>query len=148
MTPSTFARSVTALLLRSPLSGLLDRAVLLLSVPGRHTGRVYTLPVQYAVADGVVWVLPGHHERKTWWRNLETPAAVELTVRRRTVRGKGEAFLGWAEPDVVAQGLRVYLQRFPALAKRWGVGPDGPDHEVVSATVMVRVVLDDPAALG
>ena len=137
-------RRVTTALLRSPLRGLLDRSVLLLTVTGRRSGRTVTLPVQYAVADGVVWVLPGHPERKTWWRNLEQPAPVDLELRGRHVPGKGEALHGERDAGAVREGLSAYLRRFPALARRWRVGAAGPDAALVARTVIVRVVPDGP----
>jgi len=137
-------RRATTVLLRSPLRRVLDGTVLLITVTGRRTGHPYTLPVQYAVGDGVVWLLPGHPERKTWWRNLEQPAPVDLDLAGRLVHGKGEALRGTTEPELVAQGLRAYLRRFPSLGPRWRVGPEGPAPDLVASTVIVRVVPDLP----
>lgn len=137
-------RRATAALLHSPLHGLLDRSVLLITVTGRRTGRPYTLPVQYAVEDRVLWVLPGHPERKTWWRNLERSAPVDLELRGRVVHAKAQLFRGTTDPAAVEQGLQAYLRRFPALRRRWGE----PDAARVAATVLVRVTPDDPSALA
>ncbi len=52
-----------------------------LAVRGRTTGTVYRFPVQYAVDDLGLVVMPGHAESKTWWRNLtDGPTDVEVLL--------------------------------------------------------------------
>lgn len=50
---------VVARILHSPVSGLVDGALLLLRIRGRHSGREMAFPVQYAVGKDAVWALPG-----------------------------------------------------------------------------------------
>ncbi|WP_409329934.1 hypothetical protein [Trujillonella humicola] len=59
--------------LRSPLGRRAGRRLAVLRYTGRRTGRPHELVVHYARADGVVWVLVGAAERKTWWRNSPSP---------------------------------------------------------------------------
>ena len=61
-----------------------------LAVRGRRTGRVVRFPVQYAVDGDDLVVVPGHADRKSWWRNLRGEGAA---VR---VRLRGEDRTGWA----------------------------------------------------
>jgi hypothetical protein len=72
---------VARLLLRSPLHGLIDSAVLLLHVTGRKTGRRYDIPVGYAaLEDRLILVTVAR-----WRVNLRGGADVEVTkhgVRR------------------------------------------------------------------
>ena len=71
---------VVRLLLRSPLHGPLDSAVLLLHVTGRKSGRRYVIPVNYVDIGGrltVVTIAP-------WRVNLRGGADVEVTLRGRT----------------------------------------------------------------
>ena len=75
--PSPHNRVVIAVL-GSPLRGLLDRSVVGLRVRGRVTGEVHTLPVMYAEDEAGLVVVPGHPERKRWWRNLREPGEVSL----------------------------------------------------------------------
>lgn len=82
-----------------------------LRVRGRHTGATYELPVQYARDDAGLVVMPGHSELKTWWRNLETRAEVEVLV-------DGGWRRGWAwvlRPGDRGYGIarRAYRERWP-----------------------------------
>jgi deazaflavin-dependent oxidoreductase (nitroreductase family) len=57
----------------------IDRRLIGLAVTGRRTGRVLRFPVQYADHGDALVVLPGHPEKKVWWRNL-TGAETRLEV--------------------------------------------------------------------
>jgi CAAX protease family protein len=141
----TARRSMTWLL-RSPFSGLLDESVMLLTVQGRRTGTEYTLPVQYMEEGGTIWVFPGHHERKTWWRNLLDSSSVRLRLRGHQFDAVAQAFLGRANPSVAAEALAAYVRRFPAVGRRLGVlGKGGAIqaerlHEMAKSLVMVRIL--------
>lgn len=141
-------------LLRSPASGLLDGALLLLTVRGRRTGREYTFPVQYAEDGPALWVLPGRPDTKTWWRNLLEPARVGLHWRGQDLGGSARVLDGGREPWAVEAGLRAYLTRFPRTARRLGVddGHGGLDprllHDVAVRTVLVRIVPFDGRVVG
>lgn len=130
---------------RSPFGRLVDRGILLLTVFGRRTGRPYTFPVQYVQDAGVLWVLVGSSDEKTWWRNLSGGAPVEILLRRRTRKGIGEAFTHEEHPEVVDEGLRRYVERFPGTAKRLGLA--GDDREAAASArekqTIVRIRLED-----
>lgn len=100
-------------LLGSPLRAVLPRTLVGLGVTGRRTGVVHRFPVQAAVGHDRLVVLPGRHERKTWWRNLDEQPEVELlrggvwcTARARVVRPGDRRWLAAryeyaaARPDV------------------------------------------------
>ena len=90
-----------------------------LAVRGRRSGTVYRFPVQYAVDDSGLVVVPGHADRKTWWRNLtEGPTEVEVmldgswhpataTVLRHGDRGRSAA-------------VRTYGRRWPRVTVAHG----------------------------
>jgi hypothetical protein len=82
-----------ALLLRSPLHGVASRSLLLISVTGRRTGRVHTLPVMYReAADGVLTIGVAAPADKRWWRNLRGDgAAVRVRLRGRDRTGRAIA---------------------------------------------------------
>ena len=67
-------------LARTP-AGVADGGLVALGVTGERTGRVFRFPVEAAWwhPDRLV-VLPGHPERKTWWRNLEARPHVEVLL--------------------------------------------------------------------
>ena len=131
--------------LRSPFADLADAAVMLITVRGRRSGTDYTLPVQYAESDGVIWVFPAHHEGKTWWRNLADESPVALRLRGRDLAARAQAFSGGSAPAVVEEGLRVYLQRFRAFGRRsgtmtrQGAVDEQRLEEMARTSVMVRV---------
>ena len=106
-----------------------------LAVRGRKTGTVYRFPVQYAVDDWGLVVVPGHAEQKTWWRNLrDGPTEVEVlldgawhpataTVLRHGDRGRSAAVSTyrrrWPRTEVthhqpvVRVGVRQHQARTP-----------------------------------
>ena len=137
-------------LLRSPFSGLIDGSVMLITLRGRRTGTQYTLPVQYVEEGGTIWVFPGHHERKTWWRNLVGTSPVGLRFRGQDLAGTAEAFSGRDDPSVVEEGLADYVRRSPAVGRRFGVLDKGGAidgvrlRETAKSIVMVRIVPTEP----
>jgi membrane protease YdiL (CAAX protease family) len=145
------ANGVVGWLLRSSFSGLLERSLLLLDVHGRRTGRHYRLPVQYAQAGPVIWVLPAGHERKTWWRNLLQERPVGLWLCGQQLSGRAWAVNGATDVTLALEGLRAYLRRFPTMARRSGItGPDGTIdqdrlRELAARTVIVRILADGDA---
>jgi hypothetical protein len=127
--------------LRSPFSRLVDRGLMLVTVSGRHSGRPYTLPVQYVQDGRTLWVYAGG-AGKTWWRNLIGGADIFVLLRRRTYVGWATAHTADTGRDIVQEGLRRYVDRFPRLAQRLSITPDRRDR-AISDTVMVRISLDD-----
>jgi uncharacterized protein len=143
------ANKVVGWLLRSSFSGLLERSLLLLDARGRRTGHHYRLPVQYAQAGPVIWVLPAGHERKTWWRNLLQEQPVQLWLRGQQRSGRAWAVSGATNLALAMDGLRVYLRRFPSMTRRSGItGSDGAIddnrlRELAARTVIVRILSDE-----
>jgi deazaflavin-dependent oxidoreductase (nitroreductase family) len=134
-----------AWLLRSRLSRLVDRGLMLLTVTGRHSGRAYTLPVQYVRDGPVLWVYVGSEATKTWWRNLTGGGDVEVLLRRQVHAGVARALLPAKDPRAVADGLRRYVDRFPGTAKRLGLpaGDTAALSEAAARSVVVRVTLNE-----
>lgn len=97
-------------LLRSKAHGLASGTIALLTVSGRRTGRSYELPVQYVEQDGGLIVLAGRAGKKTWWRNVRTPAPVRVRLRGRVIDGTAAVIAGRAE---TAEALKTYVERFP-----------------------------------
>ena len=102
---------------------------------GRRTGRRHDLVVQYA-RDGTdrVWIVPGHPDRKRWWRNLVDPAPVDLWLAGREAHGT--AVVTTERDEAFDHGFGTYLGTFP------GAGRSG------RPAVMVRVDLAPAAATG
>jgi deazaflavin-dependent oxidoreductase (nitroreductase family) len=99
-------------LLRSPLHRMADGSMMLISVTGRRSGKVYTTPVNY-LRDGDSLTVVSMRER-TWWRNLRGGAEVGLNLQGRGRRGWATV----AESDAsVAQALGRTLSSHPAHAR-------------------------------
>ena len=109
---------VVRLLLRSPLHPLLSRSLVILSYPGRKSGRWRSLPCTYARDGQVLYVVPGQPDRKVWWRNLRQPTPVQLRLQGRDLNGTATAS---SDPEGIAAGLRRYLARYPKAAGPLGV---------------------------
>jgi deazaflavin-dependent oxidoreductase (nitroreductase family) len=112
---------LVAAVLRSPMHGLLSDSLLLLTVRGRRTGRYRTLPVQYTRAGQTLYIVPGDHEHKTWWRNLLAPATVRVRLQGHDATGTGQVLLARHDPELVAGAMRPYLRRFPTSARLRGL---------------------------
>jgi hypothetical protein len=101
-----------SLLLRSWMHGVMSSSVLLLSFPGRRTGRHISLPLRYMKNDtGFVCFTT---DNATWWRNFETPHAVSVLVAGATFSGIATAKRITAGAPLDA--LRSFLERFPSDA--------------------------------
>lgn len=78
------------MILRSPLHVVASSRVALITVTGRRSGHVYTLPVGYRQRGETVTINVGAPERKQWWRNVRDGGRVQLRLR-------GEDRAGWAK---------------------------------------------------
>jgi len=80
------------LLIHSPLHRLASRRLALITYTGRRSGRRYTIPVGYQMADLQLTITVGSPDHKVWWRSLTgTGAPVELIVRGRRRTGHAVA---------------------------------------------------------
>jgi deazaflavin-dependent oxidoreductase (nitroreductase family) len=113
---------VTAFILKSPLHGLLDRNLMLVTVTGRKSGKHYTTPVNYLI-DGDTLLTVSLRSR-TWWRNLRNGGPIEVRLKGRSVSARGEVC---ADDNGVTQNLKHYLELAPNIARYMGVQlrPDG-----------------------
>lgn len=104
-------------ILRSPLHKIMSDTLLIITFCGRKTGREYSLPVQYVQSGNTIYIMPGMPEQKNWWRNLLEAAPVQLTLRGQTLAGNAIVLDPNSDSEAILQGLGLYLQHFPALAK-------------------------------
>jgi hypothetical protein len=90
--------------------GLHERLVGL-AVTVRRTGRVVRFPVQYARDGDDLLVVPGHAERKSWWRNLRDPGTpLEVLYDGRWVA---------AQAEIVQAGDLSYEAAVATYQLRW-----------------------------
>lgn len=64
----------------------MDKSLLLLSVTGRKTGRVYTFPVGFARLDGVITIVTDHG----WRLNVRGGAEVRVVLEGARLKARGE----------------------------------------------------------
>jgi hypothetical protein len=149
---SVFQRAANPFLLRALRADhptRLGRSLMAITVRGVKTGRDFTFPVQYVRDGDTIWVLPGHPETKTWWRNLRSGAPVRLHVEGVDVGGTALAISGDTDPEEAVRGLRAYLRRTPAAARAVGVAADASDEDLRVAAqhcVVVRIELQTAGA--
>lgn len=133
------------LLLRSPLHGLASHGVMLISYRGRKTGKPYTVPVSYAVdEDGAL--LTTSFKTRAWWRNLRgsapaTAVPVTLRLRGKEVDAQAEVI---EEETAVADYIRVYLRRFPDIARHFYISMDAdgaPNPDDLATAAAKRVIV-------
>ena len=113
--------------LRSPMHGLVDKQILLITFTGRKSGKTYTTPVSYSQSGDQV-VIFTHAD---WWKNLRGDAPVSVHIRGQEL-----------------QGLAEHLRKVRSDAKYYGVTFDAdgnPRSEEVEkaaqAAVMIRIKL-------
>jgi len=109
--------------LRTPLHIFMGKTMLI-TVTGRKTGKKYTTPVGYYRVEDTLWVLSSRD--RTWWRNVQYGANVEMRLHGKDARGFAETII---EEDAVVSQLGEYLKHVPMAAKPMGVRMDnGEPH--------------------
>lgn len=88
-------------LLRSPLHALVSGRIMLISVKGRKSGRVYLTPVDYGRDGGAVLAVSS--AKYAWWKNLSAGGTADLLVAGRPLSGPAEVS---QDPAVVLATLR------------------------------------------
>ncbi len=122
--------------LRSPFHGMLSNGMMLITITGCKTGKTYTIPVGYYVEDGYLWVITSRD--RTWWKNLQGGAQVELLLNRKPVHGLAEVEL---DEKAVEARMFEYIRRVPQAAKPLGIHVENktPNTEDISRTARDRL---------
>jgi deazaflavin-dependent oxidoreductase (nitroreductase family) len=122
--------------LRSPFHGMLSNGMMLISIKGRKTGNIYTTPVGYYEENGSLWVITSRD--RTWWKNLQGGAQVDLLLKHKPVQGLADVDLD--EKSVEAR-MYEYLRHVPQAAKPMKVSmEDGkPNPQNIAATAKERL---------
>jgi hypothetical protein len=144
---------VVASILRSPFHYPLSLGLVLLTVTGRRSGRRYSIPVGYQMRDECLLVLVSKARRKVWWRNYIDPAAVELRLRGRTVRGEARCIPSGSEE--FGKALDSTFRRYPTLGRQFGISynrrtgltPEQRSQMAEDAAV-VKITLASPPKLS
>lgn len=123
------ANAVMTPLLRSPLHGLVSRSLMLITVTGRKSGKVYTFPVQYT-RDGENIVLFTQKQR-VWWKNLQDNALFTALIQGQEITAHVTEFIH----DEAT--IRTEMQRlFPTAPEK--------RFELASNLILLRVTSASP----
>lgn len=90
-----------AWVLRSPLHGMLSGNTLLITFTGRKTGKRYTTPINFYREGEYLWAVSSRD--RTWWRNLQGGAPVDLLLKRKFMQAFAETEM---DGDAVSRGCR------------------------------------------
>jgi deazaflavin-dependent oxidoreductase (nitroreductase family) len=125
-----------AWVLRSRFHGMLSNGMMLITIAGRKTGKTYTTPVGYYEESGYLWVITSRE--RTWWKNLQGGAKVNLLLRRKPVQGEADTELD--EKSVEARMVE-YLRHVPQAAKPMGIRVENksPNAEDIARTAKERL---------
>ena len=104
---------------------------MLITVKGRKTGRKITLPVSYYRDGTNLWVISSRD--RTWWRNLQQGAGVDLHLNGQDVQGYGEVI---SDERTVALRLAEYVRYLPGSARQIGLRVE---NEIPNSEDLVRV---------
>jgi len=134
-------------LLRSPLHRVLGGGLMLITVTGRRSGRVYTIPVGYQRDGEVLHVLVSKARRKQWWRNFRSAAPLQVELRGERLGAVGRLVDPRSEQFV--RVVEATLRRLPLLARQLGVerdaraGSSAAQREAIAReTALVEITLD------
>jgi hypothetical protein len=134
--PPAWVNTLMTWMLTTPgIQAMVGQGVALLSFTGRKTGKTYTIPVSYQREGDTVTVIT--KRVRNWWRNFQSPAAVELRLAGRNFHGRAEAATG--ESDVL-EFMIDYLGKRPVDAKAYGLRRDEITSEKV-ARILPHIVL-------
>lgn len=143
-----FTNAPVAVLLKSPLHGLISGSILLITVTGKKTGHRYSTPVNYVRVPETDELLIVSNRDRTWWRNLRGGARVQILIMRWQIDAHGEVF---EEPDQVVAGLLTVLRRVPDYRKHAGItltadgDPSDPDafERFARSRIIARLTTSD-----
>ncbi|MBO0855433.1 MAG: nitroreductase family deazaflavin-dependent oxidoreductase [Nocardia sp.] len=106
--------AVMRTLLRSPLHRLVSGKLLIITVTGRKTGRIYASPVAYAEHEGTLLIGAG----ATWWRNLRRGEPARITWRGRDQLADWEVI---STEEDIAEPYRILITESPTHGKFAGI---------------------------
>jgi deazaflavin-dependent oxidoreductase (nitroreductase family) len=145
-TPSPFANAIVAAVLRTPvLHRVMSRIFLLITFTGRKSGKRYTTPVGYMRQGNTIIILTKWF--RTWWRNFQKTAPVELLIEGKVYQGTATAL---TDEAVTVPIITEVIKKYPYNAAYYGVhllAPNQPDMDdkrhIAPKVVVVQVALEE-----
>jgi deazaflavin-dependent oxidoreductase (nitroreductase family) len=130
------------------LGPLIGRVILLLTTTGRKTGRLRVTPLQYEEIEGLIHIGSARGTKADWYRNIEANPTVEVQVRNKRFKGRGEAV---TDPQRVTDFLEHRLRNRPrfvgALMRTEGVPPNPTREQLETYAAKRAMVIIHPLIL-
>ena len=120
--------------LRSPFHSVFSNGMMLITVTGCKTGKTYTTPVGYYQDDGYLWILTSRD--RTWWRNLQGGADVNLLLKHKPMKGFAETEM---DGKAVETCMAEYVRHIPQSAKPLGIRVE---DKIPNAEDVARIAKD------
>jgi hypothetical protein len=145
--PKALFRMINPLIkaiLRSPMHGPVSKSLVVLTFQGRHTGKVYSMPVGYHKICDELIVFTNTH--RPWYHNFEGGANVMLRLRGHDVPAYAEMV---EDQDEMFETIMSLLDRFGKQnSHRLGITlPRGDElttevlHKASMGTVIIKLRL-------
>ncbi len=113
----SFINKMIAMILCSPLHGLLDNRLIVLSFQGRKSGKEYVFPVGY-VADGDELHVVSNHG---WWKNLHGNVPVSVWLKGQKRNAIADATYG---DESVINAILEAVKKTPMILKTYHIEVD------------------------
>jgi deazaflavin-dependent oxidoreductase (nitroreductase family) len=104
--------------------GLLPGAYLI-KVPGRKSGKIYTVPLFVLHAQGERWLVAGFAQ-SDWVKNLRAAGGCTLYRNRREEKVSVEEI---KDIDLCAAILKEFVSKAPGQSRGFAISPDAPIEE-------------------
>jgi deazaflavin-dependent oxidoreductase (nitroreductase family) len=136
--PPDWANSLMKWALKTPgIQAMVGQSVALLTFTGRKTGKSYTIPVSYYREGDTVTVIS--KRVRTWWRNFQAPADVELRLAGKMYAGTARIR---SDDEETLDFMTDYLAKRPIDAKAYGLGKDEIVRDEIARIIPHIVVID------
>lgn len=110
----TILNPTAKVILRSPLHRVMSRRLMLITFPGRRSGKHYTTPISYVQQGHTLLLGVGG----PWWKNLLGGVPVQVRLRGKTYAGRAEA---WGDEASMTRVYRTILAHNPTQARFMGI---------------------------
>jgi len=134
-----YFNNVMKLVLRSPSHGFVNKAIILLTLTERKSGKTFTTPLSHYQYDDQVHVFT----HANWWRNLCGDEPVNIRLRGQEVMGLAEPFA--EDKRVIVAGLTAHFCKVPFDARHYYVILDErkePREEEVEKAAQTVVMIN------
>lgn len=105
--------------LESRCHGLLSKGLMVITIQGIRSGKVYKIPVGYQRQGSGIKVLVSKSARKQWWRNYRTTQPVTVRVRGSLLNGRAQ--LMDKNTDEFRSFVLKTFAAVPGLSKQFGI---------------------------